>query len=55
MRFRFWAWLHDIFGAIEMAAERLRLRAVRGMADATEWGPPLTDEERAAGDDWGDR
>lgn len=37
LRFRFWGAMHDVFGALVCLVEKLRLRAVRGMADATEW------------------
>ncbi len=37
MRYRFWAWVHDVCGAVECNAERLRLRAVKAMARSIDW------------------
>lgn len=37
MRFLFWAFIHDVSGALAIAAERVRQRAVRAMDRAIDW------------------
>lgn len=40
MRFRIWAFAHDVFGALSILCERARKRAVRGMSAAVKWEEP---------------
>ena len=37
IQFRFWQWVHDLSGAVEMSAELVRRRAVARMAKCIDW------------------
>lgn len=45
-RWRFWSFIHDVSGAIECAAEVVRMRSVQGMASATDFDLGAGDDDR---------
>ena len=52
MRFRLWSFVHDVAGSIECWANDVRMRAIRGMSDATDWDEYRTSRGWEDRDDW---